>query len=240
MYRLFPRHGGSACPPFGPLLAPFGYRVIGAGWLEGEGIEPTADGFNPLLWERCPGGDYEIQWSFRERPILAGEFSRPLFLSVDPERGPGGGMWLGLYRDGPHPLSQLIGLSPFSEVCADDDLDQICNQSDPCRFTPNMNSFEDSDRDGIPNECQCGDPNQSGSYEGADLLAAHECLIEDADAERSPCAERVWKGDTDGDGRWANGDLIRIRGTLIGNQPGWALSCPARPEGTPPPRALHD
>lgn len=227
-YGLHTSHAGVTCPPFGPQMRAFGYPVVAAGWLqgdgEGDGVAPSPFQGSIQATEWCAPGDTSATWYFRFDPVLENQVSKPLFVTLDSQQGAGGALWV-----------SGIGLLPFVERCDDRDLDRICSDADPCVSTPNIEPFADVNRDGVPDECQCGDPNSSGSYESQDLFEAHSCLLGDREALVPPCSERINNGDTDNDGFWSSADLFHIYKALTGGTPGWALTCPVRPEGEAPP-----
>ena len=232
-YGLHTSHAGVTCPPFGPQMRAFGYPAVAAGWLQGDGVSPSPFQGAIQVTEWCAPGDTRATWYFRFDPVLESQVSKPLFVTLDTEQGAGGALWVS-GRNSSLPTSQRIGLLPFVDRCGDRDLDQICNDVDPCVSTPNIEPLVDLNRDGVPDECQCGDPNASGSYESQDLFDAHSCLLGDPEALAAPCSEQINRGDTDNDGFWSSADLLSIYQALTGATQAWALTCPVRPEGDAP------
>ena len=89
----------------------------------------------------------------------------------------------------------------------------------------------DANNDGIPDECQCGDPNLSGQYESDDLLLTFNCLQQDQ-AATGVCSETIFKGDTNGTNQFESDDLLAIFNKLQGGTN--VLTCDAL-EGFPLP-----
>ena len=70
----------------------------------------------------------------------------------------------------------------------DSDGDKLCDDEDPCVSLSNTLPVllllqgapnADLNGDGVPNECQCGDPNGTGDCESADLFEAFNCIEND-------------------------------------------------------------
>jgi hypothetical protein len=152
----------------------------------------------------------------------------------------GDAAWGGADRDAFHAVRSCAALG------GDADSDKLCQDEDPCLIFPNTlpaaipfvlgTPNGDLNADGIPNECQCGDPNGSGGYEADDLFQVFECQTTDPEALQPLCAGRIIKGDANNSGRWEADDLFRIFGAQTGTTfQGFELTCSVRPEGTPPP-----
>ena len=136
----------------------------------------------------------------------------------------------------------------LGDACDDnDDRDGLPDAVDPCpAFTntlpvpdgsagwPLLGANGDRNRDGVPNECQCGDPNANGSHESDDLLRVFLCLGTDPQAKRSPCRDWIRSGDSNNSGAYESADLLNVYATLIGELPSWSLRCPNRPIGSDP------
>ncbi len=122
------------------------------------------------------------------------------------------------------------------ERCESDaDGDGICDTVDPCLFYPNRLPLVDTNRDGLPDECQCGDGNGSGSYETADVKIASDCAATDPAAARiQSCILGIARGDANGSGRFERDDSLLIDAVLRGTAPAHSLRCALRPEGTKP------
>ena len=76
------------------------------------------------------------------------------------------------------------------------DADAFCDDEDPCPVFPNPSDSSDVDGNGIPDDCQCGDPNFTGTVEADDLFKIFNCQLSDAEAARFPCSQIIFKGDT--------------------------------------------
>ena len=123
--------------------------------------------------------------------------------------------------------SSLLGVRGFA---ADADGDGIEDSCDPCPSYANSDLY-DRNGDGVPNTCQCGDPNGSGAYEAADLFEAFWCLgDEDPDGD---CNHSLFNGDANNSGRWEADDLFLIFQAILDLRTVPSLRCSARPEGTP-------
>ncbi|HJS72839.1 MAG TPA: hypothetical protein VJ921_01035 [Vicinamibacteria bacterium] len=121
---------------------------------------------------------------------------------------------------------------------SDADGDGICDAVDPCLSYPNRLPLVDTNKDGLPDECQCGDANGSGSFEAADVRIASDCALTDPAAARiSSCVLGIALGDANGSGRFEKEDSSLISGVLSGKTPAHSLRCALRPEGTPPSTA---
>ena len=121
-------------------------------------------------------------------------------------------------------------------VRPDRDGDGLADVNDPCVEFHNVDPSKDSTFDGVPDECQCGDSNGDGFVLSGDIVVAFLCVLSDPNAQSPPCDFRIRSGDTNNDGSFSNGDLLRMFLTASdpANNPGWALTCPNRPEGTDP------
>jgi hypothetical protein len=120
----------------------------------------------------------------------------------------------------------------------DADRDQHCsNLDDPCNVTPNafpvggVGGSPDTNGDGVPDECQCGDCDGNGQIQAADAFAIAICIT-----NPPACACEVAIGDADGNGQLQAGDAFAIA-LVVTNpavNPTWGLTCADRPEGTDP------
>ena len=74
---------------------------------------------------------------------------------------------------------------PCDSLGGDSDSDKLCDDEDPCVSLSNtllvlmLQQQGAPNADGVPNECQCGDPNGTGDYESADLFEAFNCIEND-------------------------------------------------------------
>ncbi len=147
---------------------------------------------------------------------------------------------------GGFPAGAIRGQIAPGDPCAtrggDTDGDLICDDDDPCIFFPLSNPL-DSNLDGIPDECQCGD---ISPVDGDGLLGFDDattfalCFISGGTTPLANCTQvPLGKGDTQNDGLWGFDDSTNVVQTFIGAVPTWSLTCAARPEGTPPPTAEH-
>lgn len=119
-------------------------------------------------------------------------------------------------------VAQMAGAS----TCADADGDQICDAQDPCPSYANV-SLQDSDGDGIPDECQCGDYNGDGIVNSTDLVPMNNCV-----SDNRLCDQSII--DCNNDGVTMSVD-IALANTVVNGAPAYTLECGRRPEGTPPP-----
>jgi hypothetical protein len=124
-------------------------------------------------------------------------------------------------------------------VCdRDSDGDGLCDDADPCLLYPNRLPLVDTDKDGIPDECQCGDADGSGAYGSKDVAITSECAANDPAAARIPsCIAAIVRGDANASGRFERDDSTLIQDVLGGRTPAYSLRCALRPEGTAPPEA---
>ena len=125
-------------------------------------------------------------------------------------------------------LISSVGGIAYAEF--DGDGDNICDGIDVCPDTYNRKPVLDSNGDGVPNDCQCGDPGGSGTHENGDLVRAYLC-INPAPDRIAECEQLAIQGDTDGDGVFSNGDLVRIFNVITNQLHPAELSCPARLDG---------
>jgi hypothetical protein len=137
-------------------------------------------------------------------------------LSVDTQASEPG--WAGADLDALHALRSCVGLG------GDSDGDQLCDAEDPCPSYPNV-SLVDSNGDGIPNECQCGDANGDGIISSTDLVPMNLCA-----SNSSLCDQSLV--DANGDGITSSTDIVPTN--LVANgAPAYTLRCARRLEGTP-------
>jgi hypothetical protein len=124
-------------------------------------------------------------------------------------------------------------------VCdRDSDGDGLCDDADPCLAYPNRLPLDDTDQDGIPDECQCGDADGSGAFDSKDIAITTECAASDPAADRIPsCIAAIVRGDANASGRFEREDSTLIQQVLGGKTPAYSLRCALRPEGTAPPAA---
>jgi hypothetical protein len=127
------------------------------------------------------------------------------------------------------------------EQCkTDSDGDGICDTVDPCLSYPNRLPLVDTNKDGLPDECQCGDANGSGIYEAADVKIASDCASIDPAASRiQSCILGIAQGDANGSGRFERDDSVLIDSVLRGQKAAYSLRCALRPEGTAPGTAVR-
>ena len=115
------------------------------------------------------------------------------------------------------------------------DADGLCDDVDPCPAFPNGLTFSDKDANGVPDECQCGDPNGSGSGESDDLFDLFGCLWSDPTAQSFPCSQIIFRGDTNlaqsGRAVFESADLFNMFGGLTDPDRRVTYSCLARPDG---------
>ncbi len=139
--------------------------------------------------------------------------------------------------------ASLAATTPcFGDPCAtlggDTDGDTICDDDDPCISFP-LSDPLDSNGDGIPDECQCGDVAPLGG-DGLlgfdDATGFAQCFITGGTTGAFTCTQLpLGKGDTQRDGLWGFDDATNAAQAFIGAIPTFSLTCEARPEGTPPP-----
>lgn len=80
---------------------------------------------------------------------------------------------------------------------------------DLCPFLAEADAFADLNRDGVGDECQCGDANASGTYESGDLFEQFRCLVTaPLPVAGTDCFARVLNADTNGTGRYESADLF--------------------------------
>lgn len=133
-----------------------------------------------------------------------------------------------------------LALYDTGAYCADGDADGNCLCGDPCPSFPNSfplpepGSVGDLNADGIPNECQCGDANDNGTLDNADLSEIYGCLTEAIPAATCAANFAGGKMDANNNGAIDNNDLSRIHGALIETLENYELTCVNRPEGTQP------
>ena len=110
----------------------------------------------------------------------------------------------------------------------DQDGDGRGDVCDPCIFFSTLADAEDTNEDGIPDSCQCGDTDQNGSITSVDIAQMALCANGALDCDLS-------LSDTTGD-RAATaidiGGIVQVVNDVI---PAHALICERRPEGTPVP-----
>jgi len=107
----------------------------------------------------------------------------------------------------------------------DRDCDNIPDWLDRCPLVVQTDPTQkDTNRDGIPDECQCGDPNGSGRLEAEDLLMTYQCLRNDPAGE-GVCRGFLARGDANGTGRFESDDLHLIYRAQKGEPV--TLRCPA-------------
>lgn len=139
-------------------------------------------------------------------------------------------------------LDAFHAVRSCANLGGDADTDKLCQDEDPCLSFGNTLPANDGiagangDRngDGIPNECQCGDPNGTGAYEADDLFEAFNCSVDDPENQQPLCAGKILKGDANNTGKWEADDLFQIFGATNGTIDSWTLTCAVRPEGTQP------
>ena len=124
------------------------------------------------------------------------------------------------------PAAQGLALA---SACEDGDGDDVCNASDPCMSYANTD-FTDSNGDGIPNECQCGDTGaNNGLLQAADAFAIASCVT-----SPGTCTQDIGLSDTDNNGMFQSADAFNVATQVIsGSATAYTLTCARRPEGTP-------
>jgi hypothetical protein len=116
---------------------------------------------------------------------------------------------------------------------SDTDGDGLCDGADPCLFYANRLPLVDTNEDGLPDECQCGDADGSGTLDAKDVAVASDCAASDPAASRlSSCVLGIALGDANGSGRFEKEDSALIQNVLAGKSPAYSLRCAVRPEGT--------
>jgi len=175
------------------------------------------------------------------------EANRVRIIGGDPVLGQLGATRIGtlnLSADGPGELSLTEGrfLDTRLEVQAipasyglayaeyDGDGDRICDGIDVCPDTYNRRPVLDSNGDGVPNDCQCGDPNGSGAHESEDLFLVYRCLGNDPTLVEE-CSQMAIQGDANGSSSFESDDLFQIFRVLTNEQHPAELTCPARMDG---------
>lgn len=137
-------------------------------------------------------------------------------------------------------LDAFHAVRSCANLGGDSDGDKLCQDEDPCLIFSNTLPVNvgttgdngDANLDGVPNECQCGDPNNTGMFESADLLIAFNCLQNDPQNLQPECASRIAKGEANNTGVWESADLLGIFNAGNGTVATSSLTCAVRPEGT--------
>jgi hypothetical protein len=120
-----------------------------------------------------------------------------------------------------------LDLNGRGDVCnclpgTDADGDTICNEADLCPTFPQNDITQlDTDEDGIPNECECGDFDRNGFVNTLDARLIQRCVIGEI-----ACAALC---DTTGDGLCNTSDARLIQRFAVGQFNKDALRCEARP-----------
>lgn len=118
----------------------------------------------------------------------------------------------------------------------DSDGDGLCDEVDPCLSYPNRLPLVDTNADGLPDECQCGDADGSGILDATDIEITADCALSDPAAARlKSCVLGIALGDANGTGRFEKEDSTSIQSVLLGKAPAYSLRCAVRHEGTAPP-----
>ena len=107
---------------------------------------------------------------------------------------------------------------------------------DPCLSYPNTLPTLDSNGDGIPNECQCGDTaaagpgTNNGLLQSADAFAIAGCVT-----APGSCVLDIGLSDTNNNGLFQSGDAFSVATQVVtASATAFSLTCARRPEGTPP------
>ena len=128
-------------------------------------------------------------------------------------------------------LSALHAVRSCASLNGDTDADLLCDDEDPCPIFANGLPIVDSNGDGIPNECQCGDANGDGELQFADAFQIAICAGPGGNCTADPSL-----ADTDNNGQLQNGDAFLLASTVNpGGPPAYLLTCARRPSGAPPP-----
>lgn len=120
-----------------------------------------------------------------------------------------------------------LDLNGRGDICnclpgTDADGDSICNEADLCpQFPQNDITQLDTDEDGIPNECECGDFDKNGVINTLDARLIQRCVVGDLICT-SLC-------DTTGEGVCNTADARMIQRFVVGDFGKEAFSCQARP-----------
>lgn len=139
-----------------------------------------------------------------------------------------GGFWDGVLSVGHDGVSTAInsptnydGITCSLGLGSDADGDGIPNADDPCPTTPNVVPIQDSNEDGVPDECQCGDSNADGAITSLDIAGIALCSN-----SVIPCDSRLV--DADGDGATTALDVGGIVAAVNGLIAAEDLQCAAR------------
>ena len=114
------------------------------------------------------------------------------------------------------------GSLAFGGDCPSDmDCDTIPDGLDPCPIYSNLPlpwEARDTNMNGIPTECQCGDFDQDGSYSNADVSLAFGCVPGSPfPIDPALCAASIDFGEANNDTFWDNGDVTLIFGQVPGS-----------------------
>jgi hypothetical protein len=114
---------------------------------------------------------------------------------------------------------------------ADDDGDGVGNACDACPEWPNALTLVDTDGDGIPDDCQCGDFDADGFLTGSDARNINKCSTGSLPEDQCPLDLL----DVNNDGRLTGSDARDVNKGSTGSLETYQLRCPRRPHGEPPP-----
>jgi len=142
-------------------------------------------------------------------------------------------------------IDTLLSKNPVSGTLAsagpDGDVDTLCDIEDPCPVFANAIPVVDTDGDGLPNDCQCGDYNGDGLRGFDDATCAGQCFLGGGTAP-PPCS--CFMGvpfpgpsglaDTNNDGLFGFDDATNAGNAFLTGD-GTGLTCTARPTAGPTP-----
>jgi hypothetical protein len=125
---------------------------------------------------------------------------------------------------------------PFARLaeavgCVDEDDDLICDPVDACPGGQNTLPLCDTNGDNIPDDCQCGDFNGSGTLTGTDARSINKCSTGSLPPEDCPLdLLDVNLSDT-----LTGTDARNVNKASTGSLQTYELMCDRRPSGEPPP-----
>lgn len=95
---------------------------------------------------------------------------------------------------------------------------------------------DDNNGNGIVRGCECGDANNTGAHEAADLFLIFNCQLSDSQGETEPCATTIHNGDGQNSGAFEAADLFVTFNSQVDPSSAAALgsTCAARPNPVTP------